>query len=114
MKKLLFIFVSTMSLTTSAQKVLSPETLWSINRVTALGISKDGKSIVYKVATPSVNDNKLNSKFYTIPLAGGNPAEVMETKDLLKDKNVSPDGKYLLSSQEVKTENVLAKAFTSQ
>jgi dipeptidyl aminopeptidase/acylaminoacyl peptidase len=98
-----------MALQTSAQEVLSPETLWKLGRVTALGISKDKKSIVYKVATPSVADNKSNTKFYTIPLAGGTPTEVKDTKDLLVDKNVSPDGLYILSTQEVKTENVLGK-----
>ena len=98
-----------MGITASAQEVLTPETLWKLGRVTAMGISKDGKSIVYKVATPSVADNKSNSKFYTIPVNGGNPVEVKETKDLLADKNVSPNGLYILSNQEVKTENVLGK-----
>jgi dipeptidyl aminopeptidase/acylaminoacyl peptidase len=97
-----------MSLTASAQQ-LSPEILWSLNRVTALGISKDGKSIVYKVATPSIDENKSNTKFYTIPLTGGNPAEIKDTKEVLADKNVSADGKYILSSREVKTENILGK-----
>ncbi|MCA6421390.1 MAG: S9 family peptidase [Flavobacterium sp.] len=96
---------------TYSQQVLSPETLWKLNRVTALGISKDKKSVVYKVSTPSVEENKSNSKFYTIPLSGGNPIEVKDTKDLLADKNVSPDGKYILSSQEVKTEKVFGKDF---
>lgn len=102
-----------MSITASAQQVLSPEGLWKLGRVSALGISKDAKSIVYKVATPSVEDNKSNSKFYTIPVAGGTPVEVQEaqTKDLLADKNVSADGKYILSTQEVKTEKVLGKDF---
>ncbi len=92
-----------------AQEVLSPETLWKLGRVTPLGISVDGKNIFYKVAIPSVEENKSNSKFYTIPVTGGNAIEVKETKDLVKDKNVSPDGKYILSSQEVKTENILGK-----
>ncbi|MGL2962546.1 alpha/beta fold hydrolase [Flavobacterium sp. RSB2_4_14] len=111
MNKLFFLTISIISMTTSAQQVLSPETLWKLNRVTALGISKDGKSIVYKVATPAVEDNKSNSKFYTIPLAGGIPTEVKDTKEVLADKNVSPDGKYILSNQEVKTEKVLGKDF---
>ena len=113
MKQILFLIVSTMSITASAQQILSPESLWKLGRVSALGITKDGKSIVYKVATPSVAENKSNSKFYTIPVIGGNPIEVIEaqTKDLLTDKNVSPDGKYLLSTEEVKTENVLGKDF---
>ncbi len=102
-----------MGITASAQQVLSPETLWELGRVSALGISKDGKSIVYKVSTPVVAENKSNSKFYTIPVTGGNALEVQEaqTKDLVADKNVSPDGKYILSTQEVKTEKVLGKDF---
>ena len=102
-----------MSIAASAQQVLSPEALWKLGRVSALGISKDGKSIVYKVATPSIEENKSNNKFYTIPVAGGNAVEVKEaqTKDLVADKNVSPDGKYILSNDEVKTEKVLGKDF---
>lgn len=113
MKKTLFLIVITMSITATAQQILSPEGLWKLGRVSSLGISKDGKSIVYKVSTPSVEENKSNSKFYTIPVAGGNAVEVQEaqTKELLTDKNVSPDGKYILSTQEVKTENVLGKDF---
>jgi dipeptidyl aminopeptidase/acylaminoacyl peptidase len=113
MKKILLLIIITMSITTSAQQILSPEALWKLGRVSAIGISKDGKSIVYKVATPSVEENKSNSKFYTIPVTGGNAVEIQEidTKDLVVDKNISPDGRYILSSQEVKTENVLGKDF---
>ena len=111
--RILFLTVITMSITATAQQVLSPETLWKLGRVSALGISKDGKSIVYKVSTPVVEENKSNSKFYTVPVTGGNAVEVQETdtKDLVADKNVSPDGNYILSSQEVKTEKVLGKDF---
>ncbi len=98
-----------MSIAASAQQVLSPELLWKLGRVSVLGISKDGKSVVYKVAIPSVEENKSNSKFYTIPVNGGNATEVKDTKDLVADKNISPDGKYILSSQEVKINKVLGK-----
>jgi dipeptidyl aminopeptidase/acylaminoacyl peptidase len=98
-----------MSIAASAQQVLSPELLWKLGRVSVLGISKDGKSVVYKVAIPSVEENKSNSKFYTIPVNGGNATEVKDTKDLVADKNVSPDGKYILSSHEVKVNKVLGK-----
>jgi hypothetical protein len=40
---------------------------------------------------------------------GGTPTEVQETKDLLKDKNISPDGKYLVYSEEVKSTMFLGK-----
>lgn len=109
MKKIVVLIACIMGITASAQNVLTPELLWRLERITVLGISKDGKSIVYKVATPSVEENKSNSKFFTIPIAGGLATEVKATKDLLNDKNISPDGKHVLSSQEVKVDKVLGK-----
>lgn len=102
-----------MSITASAQEILSPETLWKLGRVSALGISKDGKTLVYKVSTPSMEENKSNPKFYTVALIGGNALEVTEnqTKELLADKSISPDGLYVLSTQEVKVEKVLGKDY---
>lgn len=111
MKKILFLTLTLMSLNAMAQNVMTTELLWKLGRVTPLGISKDGKNVVYKVDTPSVEENKSNSKFYTLPIDGGNPTEVAATKDLLKDKNVSPDGKYIVYHEEVKIDSVLGKDF---
>jgi len=102
MKRILILIVSVMGLSASAQKVMTPEQLWSLGRVSALGISKDGKTIVYKVSIPNVAENKSDSKFYTIPVNGGTAIEVKEIATLLKDKNISPDGTLLLSSKEIK------------
>ncbi len=112
MKKLILVLTFFMSLQiTSAQNTLTPELLWKLGRVSVLGISKDGKSIVYKVSSPSVEENKSSSKYYTIPVSGGNATEITDTKLVLADKNVSPDGKYVLSSDEVKINKVLGKDF---
>ena len=100
-----------MSLNAIAQNIMSPELLWKLGRVTALGISKDGKNVVYKVDNPSIEENKSNSKYYTIPVNGGAPTEVKDTKDLLKDKNISSDGKYVVYNEEVKIEKVHGKDF---
>ncbi|MCD8518990.1 MAG: S9 family peptidase, partial [Flavobacterium sp.] len=96
-------------MSTLAQQNLTPETLWQLGRVTPLGISKDGKLLVYKVGTPSIEENKINSKYYTIPVQGGNTTLVEDYKSFLADKNVSPDGKLLLFSKEVKVEKLLGK-----
>ena len=111
MNKFLFIPLLMMSLTAMAQNVMTPELLWKLGRVTPLGISKDGKNVVYKVTTPSVQENKSDTKFYTLPVNGGNPTEVKDTAALLKDKNSSPDGKYIVYNEEVKMENVHGKDF---
>ncbi|UFH36043.1 S9 family peptidase [Flavobacterium acetivorans] len=111
MKKLFFITLTMMSLNAISQNVMTPELLWKLGRVTPLGISKDAKNVVYKVTTPSVEENKSNSKFYIIPIDGGVPTEVSEIKDLLTDKNISPDGNYLVYNEEVKLNKVLGKDF---
>ncbi|RXR20775.1 S9 family peptidase [Flavobacterium amnicola] len=109
MKKLLILTLGIMGLSANAQDVMTPELLWKLGRVTPLGLSKDGKNIVYKVAIPSVEENKSNSKYYTIPVTGGNATEVTEYKELIADKNTAPDGLHLLSHQEVKITKVLGK-----
>jgi dipeptidyl aminopeptidase/acylaminoacyl peptidase len=107
MKKILLLTVSLMGLSASAQQTMTPELLWSLGRVSALGISKDGKSVIYKVSTPNAAENKSASKFYSVPVTGGNATELKDTEGLVKDKNLSPDGKLLLTSKEIKVEKVL-------
>lgn len=111
MKKLLLIPLLMMSLNALAQNVMTPELLWKLGRVTPLGLSNDGKNIVYKVTYPSVAENKSESKLYSISVNGGNPTEVKDTKTLLKDKNISPDGKYIVYNEEVKIDKVHGKDF---
>lgn len=110
MKKSIIIFTLYMGIQTlAAQEVLTPETLWKLGRVSPLGISKDGKNILYKVSIPSVEENKSNSKTFSIPVNGGTATEITDTKELLVDKNLSPDGKYKLSNKEVKVEKINGK-----
>ncbi|CAM3465142.1 hypothetical protein FLLO111716_12325 [Flavobacterium longum] len=112
MKKLLFLTIAIMAANTiSAQDVMTPETLWKLGRVTGLGLSKDGKNVVYKVVTPSVEENKSNTKYYTVALTGGNPVEVADYKSLMTDRNVSPDGKHIVYHEEVKLASVHGKDF---
>ncbi|WP_276979288.1 S9 family peptidase [Flavobacterium filum] len=110
MKKSIIIFTLCMGIQTlAAQEVLTPETLWKLGRVSPLGISKEGKNILYKVSIPSVEENKSNSKTFSIPVNGGTATEITDTKELLVDKNLSPDGKYKLSNKEVKVEKINGK-----
>lgn len=90
---------------------MTPELLWKLGRITPLGISDDGKNVVYKVANPSVKKNKSDTTMYSLALKGGKPIKIKNTKTILKDKNCSPDGKYLLYHEEVKLKNVLGKDF---
>jgi len=112
MKKLLILTLITMSINAVvAQNLMSPELLWKLGRISPLGISKDEKNIIYKVSTPSVEENKSNSKYYSVPVNGGNAIEISDYKSLLADKNISPDGKYTVYNEEVKIDKVHGKDF---
>jgi dipeptidyl aminopeptidase/acylaminoacyl peptidase len=92
-----------------AQETLTPEKLWQLGRVSPVGITKDGKNLIYRVGTPDLSQNKIVSKYYSISANGGNAVEIVSPDGLVLDKNLSPDGKYMLSSKEVKVEKILGK-----
>jgi dipeptidyl aminopeptidase/acylaminoacyl peptidase len=93
----------------SAQNVMTPETLWSLGRLSPIGISKDQKQIVYKVAIPSVSENKSQTKYFSIPVGGGAATEIKDHASLVADKNISPDGRFVLYHEEVAINKVLGK-----
>jgi dipeptidyl aminopeptidase/acylaminoacyl peptidase len=95
------------------QDRMTPELLWKLGRVSGLGISKDGQSVVYAVSTPNVETNKSSRKFYLVPVNGGSATEITNPDSLLVDKNVSPDGKYVVANKEVKIKKVSGKDFYS-
>jgi len=95
--------------TIAAQNTMTPELLWKLGRVSPVGMSKDGKNVVYKVSVPSVEENKSNSKYFTVPAGGGNATEVADFKTLVNDDRVSSDGKYVIYSEPVKEAEILGK-----
>jgi hypothetical protein len=42
---------------------MTPELLWKLGRVSGIGITKDGKSVVYAVSIPDMGANKSNRYF---------------------------------------------------
>ncbi len=104
-------FITMASNAITAQNVMTPELLLKLGRIAPMGISKDGKSVIYKVSYPSMDENKSNTKIYTLPIAGGKAVEISDSKLVLNDKNVSPDGKFLLYSEEVKLDKIHGKDF---
>jgi dipeptidyl aminopeptidase/acylaminoacyl peptidase len=112
MKKIGLLIVMVFSMAAlHAQEVMSPELLWKLGRVSPVGISKDGSALIYKVSYPSVSENKSTSKTFMMPIEGGKATEIKETKNFVVDRNVSPDGKYILYSEEVKLQSVHGKDF---
>jgi dipeptidyl aminopeptidase/acylaminoacyl peptidase len=99
---LLFVLIAFTQVLT-AQDVLTPELLWQLGRVSGVGVTDDGRAI-FSVSTPDVQGNSFNRKMFAIPLTGGQAVEI--SSNLLPNKNISPDGKYMLSHKEVKIQKV--------
>lgn len=101
-KSFIVLFVLFSAMAAKAQNVLTPELLWKLGRVSGKGISKDGKYVIYSVGTPDIAANKVNTKDYAIPLAGGASEIVTDVDARLANDRISPDGKYKISSRDVK------------
>lgn len=99
------------SLAGVAQGRLTPELLWKLGRVNAVGLTKDKKFVVYSVTTPDVSANKNNRKTYKVAVTGGTPVEVTGTDELVANDRISPDGSYILSNEAVKLKNVTGSDF---
>lgn len=89
-----------------AQKVMTPELLMQTARVSPLGISKDGKNVVYKIGIPAIEGNRIDTRFYSQPILSGAAVEISDYQPLLHDKSISPDGKYTVYFEKVKTERI--------
>lgn len=92
-----------------AQNTLSPELLWQLGRVSALGLTQDGNSVVYRVTNYNISENNSSGRLFTIPVQGGTPQEIENADDQLANHRLSPDGQYQLSVEEVKIDKVYGK-----
>ncbi|MES2138731.1 MAG: S9 family peptidase [Bacteroidota bacterium] len=90
-------------------QTMTPEMLLQLGKLSTNGITKDGKSIVYSVRKYSVADDKASTKKYIMPVSGGEPVEIENTEALLVNDRISADGKYSISSNEVKVKNIYGK-----
>lgn len=110
MRKLVLLAFAGCTLAASAQVRMTPELLWKLGRVTAVGITKDNSGVLYTVSTPNVAENKSQKKTYYIPLKGGAVKEVKDSS-MVKNSRISPNGKYKLAAQDVKMRKVFGTDF---
>ncbi len=111
MKKYFFLLLLLTSINLFAQNIMTPELLWKLGRVSFLGISKDQQFVLYDVATPDVAADKINHQKYRIPIHGGDAMAVSNADSFLVNTKISPDGKHLITSEEVKVMNVYGSDF---
>lgn len=96
-----------------AQQKMTPELLWKVERLSVMGLDNDGSTIFYEVKTPNIEENDYDSKFYKMPISGGVAVEIKKDDAGVKDKNVSPDGKYKLFHIGIKKTKKFKKPTTS-
>ncbi|NTS40552.1 S9 family peptidase [Flavisolibacter sp. BT320] len=110
MKKASLFFISyVISIHMQAQEKLTPEMLWQLGRVSALGLTKDKKAVVYTVSTPDVAANKSNKQTFLVNLSDKRVKKLETTEGILEDNRISPDGKHKLTAKEVKLQPVAGK-----
>lgn len=92
-------------------QIMTPELLWSLGRVTGLGISKDGNHVIYSVRKFSLNENKGSSKYYKLSLANEFVEEIKSPDEHLLNTKISSDGRYAISHKEVKVKNITGNEY---
>lgn len=110
MKKILFATLALLGTgVVHAQKTLTPEDLWSLKRVSPIGITDKGDEVIYKVSLPNIEKNNFDSAIYSIPIGGGDPKKIENYDNLISNSKISPDGKYELFHKSVAINDVLGK-----
>jgi len=110
MRKLsIFLFLIVAGLQSiTAQKTLTPELLLEVGRLSVLGISKDKQHIIYRVSKPNLQQNNSDHAYYKISVKGGNPEQINNPFEYIKNHNLSPDGKLTIHTEKVKIDKVNA------
>lgn len=112
MKTLALLFLSSVLGTTLiAQEVMTPRQLIELNRVSGLGLTENGASVVYAVSKADVQSNSKSTTYFQVTLEGLSASPLEDPSTVLKDKNVSPDGKMKLVAEEVKIRDVYGTDF---
>lgn len=92
-------------------QVMTPELLWSLNRVSVVGLTDDGKDVIYRSTTYDVDANARSSKTFKIPVAGGNAVAIDTYANLITDPTLSGDGKYQIITKEIKVNPIAGTDF---
>jgi len=94
-----------------AQDVMTPEILVQLNKVSGKGITKDRKHLIYSVSNYNIETNSKSSTTYQIPITGGESQAIKEYKELLANRHISPDGKYKITTADVKMMKVTGQDY---
>lgn len=96
--KRLFIFLTAIFISTnifSQTQRMTPEILWSLGRVSDMGVSPDKSQVLYAVRYFDKETNKSQNDFYLISVNGGEAARLTNSPDGKFSAQFRPDGKAI-------------------
>lgn len=92
-----------------AQNMMTPELLWKLKRINPVGITDDGKSLIYSVTEFEVVKGEKTTKTFMMPVQGGAAQEIEDYAHLIHDKSLSPDKSKKIEVEKVKVEKIMGK-----
>ncbi len=87
-------------------QTMTPELLWQLGRVSAVGMGTDNKTLVYKVSTPDMEANAFTSAMFALDMASGTVRPYGKEEKLIAEEGISPDGKWKITTRDVKLMSV--------
>ena len=96
--KRLFIFLTAIFISTnifSQTQRMTPEILWSLGRVSDMGVSPDKSQVLYAVRYFDKETNKSQNDFYLISVNGGEAVRLTNSPDVKFSAQFRPDGKAI-------------------
>ncbi|SMC74533.1 S9 family peptidase [Moheibacter sediminis] len=106
-----FLFIT---ITQAQQNMMTPELLWKLKRLSPIGITKDGKNVIYSTTEYKVVEGEKISKKFSLPINGGSSTEIQDFSNLIFDKSISPDGTRKIDIQKVKLDKVSGSDYYPQ
>lgn len=105
MKKKLLSAMLMVSGSAMAQNVMSPELLWSLNRVSPIALSADGKTVFYSSKKIDIKTEKSSTTYYAAPVIKGKKVKFtsIEGKQIFQTMPhiwYAQDDKYIYSSTD--------------
>ena len=93
----------------SMAQVMTPEKLWELERISAVGLTEDGKEVIFTSKSYDIASNNSASKTYKISISGGNVTELEHYNNIYNDPKISPSGNYKIIHKKVKLKKILGK-----
>lgn len=95
----------------NAQQPLTPEKLWELGRVGAIGLTENKQEVLFSVSVPDVAENTFHKNFYKINIKGGVaiPVSEEEVNRITAKVNATKDKKLI--HEAVKLKSVTANEF---